>query len=521
MNPFQRVNRYANLYEIYAKSNQVVVKVNSKSVQLTEIGSDTIEALLEEQAGAITEMKAFVSSYPKYGPSRRTIDFFEKKIEQLEKWKKQFDARNNKLRPYEAMSDQPYFVEETYSNTLVLYANHMKQLRADFNNILLNQSHTSHQSTSAQAAEQLDSEKEVSNQTVNDVRDAIDFTNSDSEDNEEVDEPNQNLGGDQAMNTLKLRKSEVKMLISTINRKCEQWSTGVAKAQLELLKTARADYRNISFSTRATSGSRAANESYQEMQIKFADAMGRISDVIHSGSNSSKVELPKIKLPEFHGKNTEWRTFIELFDKIVHSNKGISNAIKMQYLKTCLGGEAAKLVSHIAPTAENYETCYDILQKRYDNKRELLGKLFDAILNLPMHKSENSADLRKLHDTTNESILAIRNLGIDIASWDPFLNHVLLGKLHRDTIRHYECQLNNIKEVGSLKEFLTYIEARCLAIQSAESKTNIQNNEKYNPKEKMSNSMNSFSCIFCNEQHSISKCQKFLERDVKKMRRIY
>lgn len=37
----------------------------------------------------------------------------------------------------------------------------------------------------------------------------------------------------------------------------------------------------------------------------------------------------------------------------------------------------------------------------------------------------------------------------------------MLGKLHRDTIKHYECQLKNIKETETLREFLAYNEARC------------------------------------------------------------
>lgn len=59
--------------------------------------------------------------------------------------------------------------------------------------------------------------------------------------------------------------------------------------------------------------------------------------------------------------------------------------------------DAAKLVNHMAPTAENYGACYEVLRNRYDNKRELLGKLFDFILQLEHHKNENSGDLRTLH----------------------------------------------------------------------------------------------------------------------------
>lgn len=57
-----------------------------------------------------------------------------------------------------------------------------------------------------------------------------------------------------------------------------------------------------------------------------------------------------------------------------------------------------------------------------------------------------------------------------IGNWDPIMNYIIFSKLHKDTITHYECQLENIKEVESIQDVLNYIENRYLAIQSAETK---------------------------------------------------
>lgn len=100
----------------------------------------------------------------------------------------------------------------------------------------------------------------------------------------------------------------------------------------------------------------------------------------------------------------------------------------------------------MAPTAENYKSCYDLLASRYNNKRETLGNLIDAMLNLPKSNMETSAELRKIHDTTNESMMAIQNLGFDTTSWDPLVSHIISKKLSKDTIKHYECSLSDVKE---------------------------------------------------------------------------
>lgn len=78
----------------------------------------------------------------------------------------------------------------------------------------------------------------------------------------------------------------------------------------------------------------------------------------------------------------------------MHDQQSLSDTIKMQYLKTCLKQDAEKLVKYIAPSGENYQTCFELLHKRFENKRQILGHLLDQILNLPKQKSENALQLK-------------------------------------------------------------------------------------------------------------------------------
>lgn len=64
-----------------------------------------------------------------------------------------FDANNNKLRPHEAISDQPYFVDRAYEQSCELFKNHHAKLRADFQVIVLDGSAQNlHSSTLNQCA---------------------------------------------------------------------------------------------------------------------------------------------------------------------------------------------------------------------------------------------------------------------------------------------------------------------------------------------------------------------------------
>ena len=57
--------------------------------------------------------------------------------------------------------------------------------------------------------------------------------------------------------------------------------------------------------------------------------------------SSSLPKLPKLQLPKFGGRVTEWSSFWDLYDSAIHSNSSISKVNKFNYLQTLLEGNAA------------------------------------------------------------------------------------------------------------------------------------------------------------------------------------
>ena len=57
---------------------------------------------------------------------------------------------------------------------------------------------------------------------------------------------------------------------------------------------------------------------------------------------SSRLKLPKLQLPTFTGSYTDWMSFFDLFKASVDSNTHLSNSEKLNYLKACVKGEAAR-----------------------------------------------------------------------------------------------------------------------------------------------------------------------------------
>lgn len=94
-------------------------------------------------------------------------------------------------------------------------------------------------------------------------------------------------------------------------------SSGYAKAQMEMAKTVWDEYRAANREMRTKIGNIDKKMNFTQLQQRYVQAVGKLHDF---GSNTKsnepyKVQLPKITLPEFSGKQEEWQPFIELCKK--------------------------------------------------------------------------------------------------------------------------------------------------------------------------------------------------------------
>lgn len=278
-----------------------------------------------------------------------------------------------------------------------------------------------------------------------------------------------------------------------------------------MLRNAWSDFRGKYISERDNNNVQVTEFiDFKQIQSKYVEFVGKLNDF---KAVTSRCNEP---LPEFSGKIEDWPCFISLFNEIVHDNMSVNKAYKIQFLKTSLKGEAQKIVSHISPTPDNYDICYNLLRNRYDNKRALLGKFLDNILLLPKQQYESSKDIKVLHDTVNECILSIKAMNIKTDNWDGLLNHIILHKLSSTTITNYECQLKNVKEPQTFLEFMTYLESRFLALQSAEAKNSSTEDKKKSKKpfEKPDEKIKQKTCLLCKGNHSLMTCKSFLEKSI-------
>jgi hypothetical protein len=113
----------------------------------------------------------------------------------------------------------------------------------------------------------------------------------------------------------------------------------------------------------------------------------------------STIKLPTVPLPMWEGKLENFLEFWGQFEDLVHSNPTLSGTQKFHYLKSCLKGEAKKLLTGATTGNMTYQMARDIPEKRFGQD--------DIIRNLFLHKlnslTEPTASWKSQKDFLDEA----------------------------------------------------------------------------------------------------------------------
>lgn len=86
----------------------------------------------------------------------------------------------------------------------------------------------------------------------------------------------------------------------------------------------------------------------------------------------TQVKFNKINLPKFSGEPTEWDTFRELFESMIHDNAALPKIQKFHYLRKSLSGEALSLIDTKRITERNYDSASQYQKTRYNDESSLI-----------------------------------------------------------------------------------------------------------------------------------------------------
>lgn len=218
----------------------------------------------------------------------------------------------------------------------------------------------------------------------------------------------------------------------------------------------------------------------------------------------ARIKLPSLGLPEFKGNYEDWAEFNDTFEGIVTNNPNLTSAQKLQYLKSSLKGEAAKVVQALKICDANYEVAWTLLKRRYNLRNLIAEGHMNAMLELPKLSKENASQLRSISDIVTKSLRGLEAAGINTENWDTLLIHIIISKLDPVTFREWKTRLQP-DDLPKLVEFNEFLEERCNLLESLNQKQASDGEQKRFPK-KTNLAVTSKVCELCNQPHLVSEC---------------
>lgn len=241
--------------------------------------------------------------------------------------------------------------------------------------------------------------------------------------------------------------------------------------------------------------------------------------------------LPRITLPSFSGDYQSWRTFSDLFTSLIRENPSLSVVERMHYLKTCLSEEAARLVSNLPISDNNFIVAWELLVARYENKRFLITAHLDRITNLKPMKTKSAKGLSQIFSTVSEALGALRALGCAVQYWDPLLLHSLTRLLDAETREAWEVTLGSSSTCPTYQQFEKFIIARSRALENVDlhnpSSGTHRDSNLFGTRQKVTvhaatldSQSNPANCPLCDSPHYLAKCARYLAKTPQQRREI-
>ena len=235
---------------------------------------------------------------------------------------------------------------------------------------------------------------------------------------------------------------------------------------------------------------------------------------------SLSTKLPILKLPEFSGNYADWERFRDMFKAIIHDNNSIPEVTKFFYLEGALKGEPKNLLASLSATDQNYIIAWDLLLKRYENKKIIINSHIKEIMDIPNIHKESHVALRGLANTFFKGYRSLQSLGLNVAEWSAILIYILVQKLDNNTRREWEVFCKNIP-LPNTSDFDEFLTQRCQILEALDTKSS--NSISLTPYKKPLESRSFVTtnetaykprCAHCKEQHFIYYCDKFKQLSV-------
>ena len=180
-------------------------------------------------------------------------------------------------------------------------------------------------------------------------------------------------------------------------------------------------------------------------------------------------------------------------------------------------GSAKHVIEGLSRSGDYYAEAVECLQSRYDCPRLIHQTHVRMILETPSLKNGTGQELRRLHDTVQQHLRALR--AMDYEPSGPFITSTLELKLDTNTMFEWQKHSQDSTEVPHFQKLLEFINLRAQASESSVSDSKRPSTQPVKKTHSASRPVASFAasvteptanCVLCKtEKHPLYACSRF------------
>ena len=135
---------------------------------------------------------------------------------------------------------------------------------------------------------------------------------------------------------------------------------------------------------------------------------------------------------KINGDITEFNSFWQAFNCAIHSNEGVPDVHKLNYLMNLLEGPAHRVIAGLLLTEENYKHAIESLKVRFRGKQRIISAHMQSLLKLQECPNNKVSHLPYIYDKINVHARGLESLVMSQESYGGLLIHIIMQQMPRD-----------------------------------------------------------------------------------------
>ena len=244
-------------------------------------------------------------------------------------------------------------------------------------------------------------------------------------------------------------------------------------------------------------------------------------------ASTTLPKLPKLQLPKFSGKITEWSAFWDLYNSTIHSNESMSKVNKFNYLCSFLEGSAARSIKGLTLTSANYDSAIEILKNRFGRTQQVIAAHMDQILQISACSENRTGQLRYVFDQISVHVRGLDSLGVSADQYGSLLIPIIMSKLPSEIrLQIARKATGDVWKIDELLKTIKFeVEAREMSEATRSGEKTFNRDKSSRPStagafvvtrdDKDDASSFKIKCAYCQGLHYSASCEKVKDKDTR------